>query len=228
MDWRYNTIWTEQLPADEYRVIEFEKNTAVAAQSAKGSYFNVHKFKTKMEGLEELVGINSAIYLELNFSNIKQFSGISKLGKIKRLELSYCLKLERDNGLSELKDDIEWLHINTSKNFIPTKDLFDLHKLKVLCLNSCGPLESLHFLRAMPNLLDFRFVDTNIIDGDLTPLLEHPTLVNVGFLDKRHYNLKRKDADSYFSEKSENAKEYIYKGEFRTFRYKAFSTESHA
>ncbi|NOT66340.1 MAG: hypothetical protein HOP06_10010 [Methylotenera sp.] len=223
MDWKCNTIWKEQLPAGEYSSFEFVKGKSAIVETVKGTYFNVHKFKTKGEGLEELVGINSAIYLELNFANIKSFSGISRLGKIKRLELDYCLKLESDRGLSEIKNDIEWLHINTSKKFIPTRELFDLHKLKVLCLNSCGPLENLNFLKDMPNLLDFRFVDTNIINGDLTPLLKHPTLVSVGFLDKRHYNIKKNDVDLFFQAKSEAAKEYIYKGEFRTFRYKDFS-----
>ena len=54
----------------------------------------------------------------------------------------------------------------------------------------CAPLKNLDFLKNMPELLDFRFVGTNILNGDLTPLVEHPRLVNAGFLDKRHYSLK--------------------------------------
>ena len=62
------------------------------------------------------------------------------------------------------------IQINTSKKFSPKKDFFELRNLKVLCLNACGPLDNLRFLKQMPNLLDFRFVDTKIVDGDLTAI----------------------------------------------------------
>ncbi|UUZ55315.1 hypothetical protein LP419_05935 [Massilia sp. H-1] len=74
----------------------------------------------------------------------------------------------------------------------------------------------------MPNLLDFRFVDTNVLDGDLTPLMNHPNLVNAYFLDKRHYNFKSVEVQQHLKERNEVAKEYLYRGEFRTYRYKAF------
>lgn len=222
MDWTYNTIWKEQLPQDKLAVIEFKGNKPITNVAASAAYSIVHKFKTKGVGFSELNGVSSAKYLEVNFSNITSFLGIAKLGRIKRLELCWCLKLESDSGLSEITDHIEWLHINTSKKFSPKKDLFELRNLKVLCLNACGPLDNLQFLKQMPNLLDFRFVDTKIVDGDLTPILEHPSLVNAGFLDKRHYNLKDSEVEAQLKEKWEKSIEYAYKGEFRTWRYKAF------
>ena len=57
-------------------------------------------------------------------------------------------------------------------------------------LNSCGPIENLDFLKNFPKLTDFRFVKTNILDGNLNPIIEHPTISSVGFSDKRHYNNK--------------------------------------
>lgn len=222
MDWTYNTIWKDQLPPGKYVTIEYKGSRAAANEMADATYFNIHKFKTKQRGFHELNGVSSAEYLEINFSNITSFLEVSKLGRVKRLELRWCLKLVSDAGLCEIKDHIEWLHIDTSKKFSPKKDLFELPHLKVLCLNGCGPLDNLRFLERMPNLLDFRFVGTNIIDGDLTPIMKHPSLVNAGFLDKRHYNLKGSDIETHLKEKNENAKEYAHKGEFQTFRYKAF------
>jgi len=222
MDWTYNTIWKEQLRAGKYATIEYKGNKANTNGTEGATYFTIHKFKTKKAGFHELNGVSSAEYVEVNFSNITSFLEISKLGRIKRLELCWCLALESDEGLSDMKNHIEWLHINTSRKFSPKKELFELRNLKVLCLNASGPLDNLRFLSQMPNLLDFRFVDTKIVDGDLTPILEHPSLVNAGFLDKRHYNIKSRDIEEHFKEKDERAKEYAYKGEFRTFRYKAF------
>lgn len=228
MDWTHNTIWTDRLPPGQLATIEFERGRALSKVLAGATYYRIQKFKTKQPGFHELGGITSAEYLEVNFSNITSFLDVAKLGRIKRLELSWCLKLESDTGLSEIRNHLEWLHVNTSRKFSPKKDLFELRHLKVLCLNGCAPLENLRFLDRMPNLLDFRFVDTDVLDGDLTPLMNHPNLVNAGFLDKRHYNLKCVDVKSHLRERSEKAKEYVYQGEFRTFRYKAFSTTSAA
>jgi hypothetical protein len=221
MDWTYNTIWTEQLPPGAYASIDCHGGTLAPGGAASATYVNLHKFKTKQPGFDELNGLISAEYLEVNQSNIKSFCGLEKLGAIKRLELSWCLKLESDFGLAELKDSLEWLHINTSRKFSPGPDLYALRDLKVLCMNGCGAIEDLGFLARMPNLLDFRFVGTTVLDGDLTPLLEHPCLVNAGFLDKRHYNLKSDDVAAHFQDANERAKEYVYKGDFRTFRYKS-------
>jgi len=55
--------------------------------------------------------------------------------------------------------------------------------------------------------------------------MNHPSLVYAGFLDKRHYNLKSVDVENQLRERDEAAKEYAYKGEFRTHRYKAFGAK---
>jgi len=223
MDWTYNTIWTEQLPSGQFQNVTCTNTKANLSEHIPGSYFIVNNFKPKNRCFDSFSAITTAIFLELNLSNIHSFHGISNLGPIKRLELFYCTKLEKDDGLSELKDDIEWLHINQSKKFSANEDLLKLKKLKVLCLNSCAPLENLQFLKEFPELVDFRFVNTDVLDGDLTPLLEHPRLLNAGFRNKRHYNLKENEADEHFDKKSEPEKDWVYKGRFRTFRYKIFS-----
>ena len=76
-------------------------------------------------------------------------------------------------------------------------------------------------MKNMPELLDFRFVGTNILNGDLTPLVEHPRLVNAGFLDKRHYSLKSSQVKLALAGKKNKVIEHAYKGQFETFRYKS-------
>ena len=222
MDWTCNTIWREQLLPGAFATIKYKGNKAITPIAEGATYFDVDRFKTKQSGFRELTGVSAAEYLELNFSNITSFAEAAKFGRLKRLETSWCLKLESDFGLAEVSDHLEWLHIKTSKRFRPERDLFDLRNLKVLCLNGCGPLQDLHFLERMPLLLDFRFVNTNVVDGDLSPLLSHPSLVSVGFLDKRHYSHRAADINRHFKEREENEKVYVYKGDFRTFRHRAF------
>lgn len=57
--------------------------------------------------------------------------------------------------------------------------------LKILRFNDCGSIPNIRFLKEMPNLEDFRFVDTNVLDGDLTPCFG---LKSVGFFKKKHYS----------------------------------------
>jgi len=168
----------------------------------------------------ELPKSEKLLYLELNWANFKDFDGIEKYNHLKRLELHYCVKLESDKGLSQINDSLEFLHINQSKKFSFTKELLKLTKLKVLCLNSCAPIDSLDFLRHFPNLIDFRFVDTNILDGNLKPILEHPTIRTVGFLNKRHYNYKDDQIKLELENKYENEyKTVVHKGQYLTYRY---------
>lgn len=223
MNWTYNTIWPDQLPADQFKNVKCTNTNDCLIKRLPGSYFVVSNFKPKDRCFDSFPAITTAVFLELSLSNVRSFQGISKLGSIRRLELHYCTKLESDAGLSGLRDHIEWLHINQSKKFSVGEELLSLKRLKVLCLNRCAPIKNLQFLKEFPELVDFRFVDTDILDGDLTPLLEHPTLLNVGFMNKRHYNLKEKEADEHFSKRSESAKDWVYNGEFRTYRYSIFS-----
>jgi hypothetical protein len=39
------------------------------------------------------------------------------------------------------------------------------------------------------------------LDGNLNPILEHPTICSVGFSDKRHYNKKSDDVKQGLKEK---------------------------
>lgn len=125
--------------------------------------------------------------------------------------------------MSALKDTLEFLHINNSKKYSPTNELYQLKNLKVLRLTTCGPLENLNFLHEFPNLIEFGFVQTNVLNGDLSPLLEHPTLRRAAFLDRRHYRHKFEQIDKVLESRSPGAfKETVYKGTYSTFIYKAF------
>jgi len=221
MDWTYNTLWNEQLPPNSYRCVDLRQNKTQVDDAEGCTYVCLDGFRPKTQSLDALIGIESAEYLHLIQSGIRSFEGIARLGRIKRLEVHYCLKLETGSGLLEISDSLQWLHINQSKKFIFTEDLYQLKALKVLCLNNCGPIQSLKFILDFPNLLDFRFVDTNVVDGDLTPLLEHPSLVSVGFLDKKHYNCRNSEVEAHFAERDKSAREYVFKGEWKTFRYRA-------
>ena len=222
MDWRFNTIWFEQLEQDKIFQKDFKENTIATENKSfeNSEYAIIWHLKEKLNSFDNLEENEKLSYLELNWANIKNFDGIEKFNNLKRMELHYCVKLEDDFGLSRLRDSLEFLHINTSKKFKVTDELLQLKKLKVLCLNACGPIENLDFLNDFPNLIDFRFVDTNILDGNLKPLLHHPTIRTVGFLNKKHYNFKDEKLKLELENKFNNEyKTVVHKGQYLTYRY---------
>ncbi|WP_391557058.1 hypothetical protein [Robertmurraya sp.] len=215
--WRNNTIWFDEIPDTLLLDLNLKEDKLKEMPLQDIKYLILWHYKKNILGNFTDIPEN-LLYLELNWSNMQDFAGIEKLNQIKRLELHYCTKLQSDYGLSKVADTLEHLHINQSKKLIPTEELFLLKNLRVLCLNSCGNLESLSFLNQFPNLIDFRFVDTNVLDGDLSPILEHPTIKSVGFLNKRHYNISDKKMDLLLVEKN-NGEEHmsvIQKGKFQT------------
>lgn len=222
MDWRFNTIWLEDLEQSKIFTKDFKENSIQTENKNfnNSEYAIIWHLKEKLNSFDDLSETDKLLYLELNWANIKNFTGLEKFNNLKRLELHYCVKLEDDKDLSIVRNSLEFLHINQSKNFEFNEELLRLKKLKVLCLNACAPIENLNFLNSFPNLIDFRFVNTNILDGNLKPILEHPTLRTVGFLNKKHYNYKSEEIKQELENKCD--KEYktiVTKGEYSTYRY---------
>ncbi|AWV97074.1 hypothetical protein [Arcticibacterium luteifluviistationis] len=221
MDWRFNTIWFEQIEPEFITNWDFKEKAKGQLTFENIEYAILWYYKYKGISFDLLPESDKLFYLELNWANLKDLNGIGKYKNLKRLELHYCTKLENDFGISSLRKSLEFLHINQSKKFEHTSELYALKKLKVLRLNSCGELPDLDFLKQFPNLIDFRFVNTNIRNGDLTPILEHPSIRSVGFKNKRHYNYKDTEIAKELNLKRpiEN-KDFVYKGEHSTFKYK--------
>jgi hypothetical protein len=220
MDWRFNTIWLEQISEDNIFHCNYEDKQLSKNKFEDVEYAMTFQFKYKGLAFDLLPKSDKLLYLDMSLANIKDFSGISRFKNLKRLELHRCVKLENDNELGFLSENLEFLHINLSKKFQFSKELLKLKKLKVLCLNTCGPIENLEFLSNFPNLIDFRFVDTNVLDGNLNPILEHPTIRTVGFLNKKHYNYKSEKLKTELENKFVNEyKTVVHKGQYWTYRY---------
>lgn len=227
MDWRYNTIWFDQIDPNNLFHCDYKNKIPSKTNFEDVEYAMTFYFKHKGLSFDTLPKSSKLLYLEMNWANFRDLDGIDRFNNLKRLELHYCTKLENDKNISSLKDTLEFLHINQSKKYTPTQELFQLRNLKVLCLNACAPIDNLKFLNHFPNLVDFRFVDTNVLDGDLTPLLEHPTIRTVGFINKRHYNYTDEKLKLELNSKSESEyKDTIYKEKYLTYKYKNYKVDT--
>ena len=74
----------------------------------------------------------------------------------------------RDWNNSQGLDDLE-LDRCIDAELLPIVGM--LKNLRELSLNRCGTLPSIKFLHDLPKLERLAFVDTDVIDGDLSPLL---------------------------------------------------------
>ena len=223
MDWRYNVIWWDQISKDDKVTWRYDEKGREPFRLADERYLTTWRYKMKGNlPFEALPASEKVLYLELNSANVTDFRGIDNFTCLKRLEMHYCVKLKGDTSISALQTSLEMLHINQSKKLHSVEEISKLSELRVLRLNACGALPNIQFISKLPKLVDFRFVDTNILDGDLMPILEHPSLQSVGFLNKRHYNYTSEQIDeSLHYRDTEESKDFANKGEFQTFRYKA-------
>lgn len=218
MDWRYNTIWFEEL--DQSRVINLDLRTCSLPILGAEQYVSLRGYRQKNGVLDTFPISEDVLYLELSLSNLRSFGGLGRLRSLRRLELVHCYKLDSDSGLDEVAGSIRHLHILNSKRFTVGSGIKSLRDIQVLRLNECGEIDDLEFLHELPNLIDFRFVNTNVRSGDLSPLLEHKTLRSVGFLDKRHYNLKSDAVEQALEAKSSQPfQQWVHKGTWKTFRF---------
>ncbi|PVY36084.1 hypothetical protein [Pontibacter virosus] len=200
MNWKNNSINFEEIPKGEYINFDWKEDDVKSFDFSKCKYLIIWHHQSKEKSFNNLPHIPDLLYLEVNWSSSTSLKGLSKYQNLKRLELHYCTKLETLDGIESVNREIEHIHINQSKKLTNHKRITILKKLKVLCYNDCGAIENLSFLNELPHLRDFRFVNSNILDGDLSPILHHPNLESVGFLNKRHYSHK----DTYIKDYLKN------------------------
>lgn len=115
---------------------------------------------------------------------ISSIRDVGTLRTLVRLELAHMPKLESVSGVGQLPL-LEELILQKCRKLQGHQDVRAAKCLRVLRFNDCGEIPSLAFLADLPDLEEFRFVDTTIADGDLQPLLR---LKRVGFLPKKHYS----------------------------------------
>jgi len=146
-------------------------------------------FKPKSEDLADLTGLTRLERLNLTKTGIHSLAGIEQLEDLRYLEIAYAPRLESLTALATGDLQLRELHLSHAKNVESYEPVTALSWLRRLWLSSCAPLANLKWLSGMSRLDFFSFVETNLIDGDLKPLLNLPRLRYVGTMPKKHYNL---------------------------------------
>lgn len=159
---------------------------------------NSIKSKSLVKLAIEGIGEKDLIFLK-NLTNIKdltivkgkleELNGIEYLNNIESLSLFYLNKLNTIEQLNEVKTSLKSLDIQNCKSITDYSSLVNMSELERLLIISSGNIVNLAFILGLTKLSHFSFVDTNIVDGDLSYCDGIKGFV--GFNNKKHYNRKR-------------------------------------
>jgi protein phosphatase 1 regulatory subunit 7 len=158
-------------------------------------------YKSSSGDIDELPEIGSLVDFGLSQSAVTAIRSISRFQRLRRVRLSHLAKLGALSGVERLLA-LEVLECHTCRKLSGYDKLSALKHLQRLLLNNCGDIPSLAFLNLMKNLDEFRFVGTNVVDGDLAPLLR---LKRVGFLAKKQYSHTPEQLDAILRPKGGRA-----------------------
>jgi hypothetical protein len=177
-----------------------ELNNLFSAKSLKN--LTLWKYKSKTSDLMEFSELNNLESLHLIQSNITVLNGIEKLKKIKTLELAYNQKLSAFNTLNNVQYSLEELKIEVCR-FFNLNSLPVFASLKTFSYLNNGKVESIEpALKKMPLLESLNFSQTDLINGDISYLLNQPKLRKVYFYpEKRHYKFTRNEINNALKNK---------------------------
>lgn len=152
--------------------------------------------------LRRLRLIGYPVSVPAGFAKLRALQGLAlysgrleSLGDISEAKGLHSLCLAHCDGLRSLKG-IEGLHslreliLEKLKGLEGIQSVASLKELKTLVLDECGPIPSLSPLRELQKLETLRFTgSTSVTDGDLMPVKGLSHLKNLGFVQRKHYNL---------------------------------------
>jgi protein phosphatase 1 regulatory subunit 7 len=140
--------------------------------------------------LEELSGLMNLTSLKIYRSNIDSFKGIGSLKQLKYLFFYNLPNLHYLDELEKISDNLTVLVFEGCKKIENIEYAACLKKLKILKFPGCGNIPNILFIKQMPDLKAIVFMDSNIVDGDLSPCFG---LEYAGFMNKKHYSHKFED-----------------------------------
>jgi len=146
--------------------------------------------KYRRTSLVDLAALQSLTSLQVIQSPLTSLAGIAAFSNLTALEVSYCRNFSDIDEISAVAGTLKTIEFDHCKRIADFSRLCALKSLQKLMLSDCGSMPNLQFIREMPRLEFFSFVNTHVADGDLSPCLN---LRYVGFMDKKRYSHSSKE-----------------------------------
>jgi len=174
--------------------LEWHKAIDLYSDSDCLRILSLRRYRPTSKDLTELPPYPGLHGLEIIQSPLVSVEGVQKYSHLKRLELAYLPKLVHLQPFESCSlRELEILEISKCPSLAEYDALGSLTSLNILRLFSCNDIPNLGFLNTLSELKDFRFLETNVTDGDLSPILSLKLLEGVGFTNKRHFSHKARE-----------------------------------
>ena len=186
-----NPIEFAQFPELEECALEWRRGATSLFQcnSLQRLFVNAYSGKVadsfgKLRNLTELSIANGSL------SDISGLEGCERLGFLGLYNLKRLTSLQ---GLSKLTG-LQRVEINGCRNIGRIDELAGLERLRVLHLCDDGHIQSFKPIAGLVNLEEVLFYEsTNVLDGDLGPVIRLPRLKKFAFAERVHYSRSRRD-----------------------------------
>jgi len=144
----------------------------------------IHKYN--YDNLKKLCCLEKLVALELVQPKCTSLEEIESLKELKCLTIYNASKLETLSGIENNKN-LQYVLLHNCKKIQRLNYLENNKELSFIDILNCGTIDSLNFLNRLCKLDDVSFVDTNIVDGDVSPLIG----IRIhNYSNKRNFNYK--------------------------------------
>jgi hypothetical protein len=177
-------------PHLEFFVGDWHVDNCNLDQSRELRLAHIWQFKPRTRDLSDFARTVRLESLDIIQTSITSLTGFDQLEDLRYLTLAYAPQLESLDALAASEAELRELSIEKAKRISSYRPIASLSRLRRLRLSSCAPMPDLEWTAGLNRLDFFSFVETNVENGDLSPLLKLPALESVGTMDKKHYNKK--------------------------------------
>ncbi|MES2642091.1 MAG: hypothetical protein V4850_21585 [Myxococcota bacterium] len=146
----------------------------------------LHKFSPQPSDLTALPGAPLLDCLWVGVGSLALLAGIERFCALDEIRLAWLPKLTRIGPLATLPK-LRSLYIENCANVGDIEALRGARTLEVLEIHNKS-IASLAFLNDLPALRQVNVGKTNVLDGDLSPLLR---IASVNFVNRKHYSHTR-------------------------------------
>jgi len=158
------------------------------------SYFN-----PSTKDLTTLPHMPSLTAFGLTVARLESLKGLERLRALRELRLYRVQGLTTVNEIGALQDLRELGVEGCQGNFDLASALRSCTQLTTVRYGRAAPLSSLKFISSLPKLESLTFLDTDVKDGDMSPLANHKCLRYVAFTKKKHFSHSEKELNALYA-----------------------------
>lgn len=162
---------------------DWHKKMFKNADGAMWESLRLWKYSNSSGDLTDLPTLPELRRLELTQSPIKTLLGIERYTSVEEVGLFYLSKLTSLVGIERIP--LRIFGAEHCKKLSEYDALGACSELSELKIHHCASIQSLSFVKSLPKLTSFRFMNTDVTDGDLLPLKGIRDLM---FTQKKHFS----------------------------------------